>query len=221
VNNSSCRVGSIMTSHFYDSNLRNFSYPPYSIPNSLRLHSPSFWVPHGEPLPVNWATSSSSGFKCHLVHHLHPPDNAYIETSVLGTDPYDLRTLHKTWGRYMYNEQTNAHLTDSFIILFIVPTCFNANESSSGRSYSMPATLHARRYEVTKKWVEIVSFIDTFQILPQHVSAIHCHHQGVVVPQKLLKQYLCCGCIWIMICPGWPVVRGCDQAVCLIYAGSS
>jgi hypothetical protein len=44
------------------------------------------------------------------------------------------------------------------------------------------------RYEVTNKCVEVVvRFIDTFQILPQHVSAIRCHHQGIVVPQKLLK----------------------------------
>jgi hypothetical protein len=50
-------------------------------------------------------------------------------------------------------------------------------------------------YEVTNKMVEVVvGFIGTFQILP-HVSAIHCHHQGVILPQKLLKQYLCCGCI--------------------------
>jgi hypothetical protein len=34
--------------------------------------------------------------------------------------------------------------------------------------------------------------------LPQHVSAIHRQHQGVVLPQKLLKQYLCCG-VWITV----------------------
>jgi hypothetical protein len=41
------------------------------------------------------------------------------------------------------------------------------------------------RYEVTNKCVEevVVGVIDTFQILPQHVSAIHCHHQVVVLPQ--------------------------------------
>jgi hypothetical protein len=34
---------------------------------------------------------------------------------------------------------------------------------------------------MTKKCVEVlVWFIDKFQILPQHVSAVHCHHQGVV-----------------------------------------
>jgi hypothetical protein len=37
------------------------------------------------------------------------------------------------------------------------------------------------RYEVTNKCVEVVvQFTDAFQILPQHVSAIYCHHQGVV-----------------------------------------
>jgi predicted protein tyrosine phosphatase len=37
------------------------------------------------------------------------------------------------------------------------------------------------RYEVTNKCVKVVvGFIDPFQILPQHVSAIHCHHQVVV-----------------------------------------
>jgi hypothetical protein len=35
--------------------------------------------------------------------------------------------------------------------------------------------------------------------------------RGVVVPQKLLKKYLCCGCMWITICPEWPVVAGCDR----------
>jgi hypothetical protein len=23
--------------------------------------------------------------------------------------------------------------------------------------------------------------------------------------------YLCCGCIWITVCPVWPAVEGCDQ----------
>jgi hypothetical protein len=44
------------------------------------------------------------------------------------------------------------------------------------------------RYEETNKCVELVVLsIGTFQILPQHVSTIHCHHQGVVLSQKLLK----------------------------------
>jgi len=46
----------------------------------------------------------------------------------------------------MHNEQTNAPLIDSFITLycslFIAPTCFNANASSSGSSHSVPAKLH-------------------------------------------------------------------------------
>jgi hypothetical protein len=45
----------------------------------------------------------------------------------------------------------------------------------------------------------MVWFIDTLQTLPQHVSAIHCHHRGFVVPQKMLKQYLCCGCMWMYV----------------------
>jgi hypothetical protein len=37
------------------------------------------------------------------------------------------------------------------------------------------------RYKVTNKCVKIIVwFISAFQILPQHVSAIHCHHQEVV-----------------------------------------
>jgi hypothetical protein len=41
----------------------------------------------------------------------------------------------------MYNEQTNAHLNDYLLYssLFIAPTCFDANASSSGRSHSVPA----------------------------------------------------------------------------------
>jgi hypothetical protein len=31
------------------------------------------------------------------------------------------------------------------------------------------------------------------------------------LPQNLFRQYLCCGCIWITICPVWPVFEGCDQ----------
>jgi hypothetical protein len=33
------------------------------------------------------------------------------------------------------------------------------------------------------------------------------------VPQKLLKQYLYCGFIWITICPVWSVVEGWDEVV--------
>jgi hypothetical protein len=37
------------------------------------------------------------------------------------------------------------------------------------------------RYEVTNKCVEVVvEVINAFQILPQHVSEIYCHHQGVI-----------------------------------------
>jgi hypothetical protein len=58
------------------------------------------------------------------------------------------------------------------------------------RTYCAVNTHFLYRYEVTNKCVDVVvRFIDTFQILPQHVSAIHCHHQGVVLPQKLLKQF--------------------------------
>jgi hypothetical protein len=46
----------------------------------------------------------------------------------------------------MYNEQTNAHLTDSLLrcSVFIAPTCFNVNAWSSGSSHSLPAKLHKR-----------------------------------------------------------------------------
>jgi hypothetical protein len=44
----------------------------------------------------------------------------------------------------MYNEQTDAHLIDSFFTLFyiIAPTCFNATASSSVSSDSLAAKLH-------------------------------------------------------------------------------
>jgi hypothetical protein len=50
----------------------------------------------------------------------------------------------------MYNEQSNAHVIDSLLCysLFIAPTCFNANVSSSGSSYSVPAKLHKRAQAV-------------------------------------------------------------------------
>jgi hypothetical protein len=35
--------------------------------------------------------------------------------------------------------------------------------------------------------------------------------KGSYLPQKLLKQYLCCGCIWITTSPVWPSVGGCDR----------
>jgi hypothetical protein len=51
---------------------------------------------------------------------------------------------------YMYNEQTNAHLTDSLLhfSLFIAPKFFNAKASSSRSFYSVPAKLHKREDEV-------------------------------------------------------------------------
>jgi len=44
----------------------------------------------------------------------------------------------------MYNKQTNAHLIDNFIILFlfIAATCFDANMSSPGSSHSVLVKLH-------------------------------------------------------------------------------
>jgi hypothetical protein len=41
-------------------------------------------------------------------------------------------------------KQTHAHLIDSLLYrsLFIAPTCFNANASSSGSSHSVPAKLY-------------------------------------------------------------------------------
>jgi hypothetical protein len=46
----------------------------------------------------------------------------------------------------MYNEQTDSHLIDSLLYCstFTAPTCSNANASSSGSSYSLPAKLHKR-----------------------------------------------------------------------------
>jgi hypothetical protein len=47
----------------------------------------------------------------------------------------------------MYNEQTNAHLIYSLLYRFFVyfaPTSLNANASSSGSSYSLPAKLLTR-----------------------------------------------------------------------------
>jgi hypothetical protein len=39
--------------------------------------------------------------------------------------------------------------------------------------------------------------------------------RGSYLPQKLLKQYLYCGCIWITVCPVRSVVEGCNQK-CLV-----
>jgi hypothetical protein len=50
----------------------------------------------------------------------------------------------------MYTVQTNTHLIDSslYCSIFIAPTCFNANASSSGSSYSVPAKLHEHVHAV-------------------------------------------------------------------------
>jgi hypothetical protein len=60
---------------------------------------------------------------------------------------------------YIYNEQTNAHLIGSLLYfsLFIGPTRFIANGSSSGSSYSLPAELHKRVHAVL-----VVFFKETF-----------------------------------------------------------
>jgi hypothetical protein len=46
-------------------------------------------------------------------------------------------------------------------------------------------------------------FIDAFLDLPQHVSASHCHHQGVVVSSEA---------IWITARPEWSIVEGCNRS---------
>jgi hypothetical protein len=55
--------------------------------------------------------------------------------------------------------------------------------------------------------------------LPQHVSASHCHHQGVVVTSEATQaiSVLWLYSIWIMIRPVWSVVKGCNKG---IIAGS-
>jgi hypothetical protein len=46
----------------------------------------------------------------------------------------------------------------------------------------------------------------------QHISCPNLFQQfiaiirGSCLPQKLLRQYLCCGCVWITICPVWPTL---------------
>jgi hypothetical protein len=59
----------------------------------------------------------------------------------------------------MYNKQTNAHLIDSLLYayVFIVPTCFNANASSSENSYSMLAKLYKRVYAVLVMFLKKLS----------------------------------------------------------------
>jgi hypothetical protein len=38
------------------------------------------------------------------------------------------------------------------------------------------------RYEATNRCIEVILwFVDARLILPQHVSTIHCHHQGAIV----------------------------------------
>jgi hypothetical protein len=50
----------------------------------------------------------------------------------------------------MYKEQTKAHLIDSLLYcsVFIVPTYFKTNESSSVSSYSLLAKLHKHVHAV-------------------------------------------------------------------------
>jgi hypothetical protein len=61
----------------------------------------------------------------------------------------------------MYNEQTNANLIESLLhsSILTAATCFNANASSSGSSYSLPAKLHKRVHTVL-----VVFFLRSFHI---------------------------------------------------------
>jgi hypothetical protein len=69
-------------------------------------------------------------------------------------------TIRKNNKQYIYNEQTNSHLMDSLLhcSLFIAPTYFNANTSSSGSFYALPAKLHKRVHAV------LVVFLKNFHI---------------------------------------------------------
>jgi hypothetical protein len=60
----------------------------------------------------------------------------------------------------MYNEQTNAHLIECLVYcsLFIAPTCFNANASSSGSSHLVPAKLHKRVHAVLVLFLKTITF---------------------------------------------------------------
>jgi hypothetical protein len=46
----------------------------------------------------------------------------------------------------MYNEQTNAHLTDSLLYcsVFIAPTCFNSNAGPSQLQHQDTDCIHGR-----------------------------------------------------------------------------
>jgi hypothetical protein len=69
--------------------------------------------------------------------------------------------------------------------------CNGLLEQETQPSVSLQVLVALFRHEVTNKRVELVVwFIVTFQILPEHVSAIRCHHHGILVRtvhQKLLK----------------------------------
>ena len=65
---------------------------------------------------------------------------------------------------YMYNEQTNAHLINKFLLycsLFIALTCFNADTSSSGSPKSVPAKLHKCVHAVLVVLVHFSTFNDS------------------------------------------------------------
>jgi hypothetical protein len=47
----------------------------------------------------------------------------------------------------------------------------------------------------------------TTRVFQQVIAII----RGSYLPQKLHKQYLCCGCMWVTVRPVWSVVEGCDQ----------
>jgi hypothetical protein len=58
-------------------------------------------------------------------------------------------------------------------------------------------------------------FINAFRDLPQHVSASHCHHQGVVVSSEATQAVCIGGCIWITARREWSVVERCNE-VCTV-----
>jgi hypothetical protein len=130
--------------------------------------------------------------------NLHLPLSAHFCSSLKYLAPVNCRFLVRKliyWTRKIARCYRNA----------LVEIIINSESSK---------TMLLHRYKVTNKCVKVVVwFVNALQILPQHVSAIHCHHQGVVFTSGATQTIgvLWMSLMWITICPVWPAVEGCGR----------
>jgi hypothetical protein len=106
------------------------------------------------------------------------PSSSMIYWYILNFTPTYFSNSLPSSGDRITSEATQAILVDLFIHSKFYPNMFQKFIAIIRGPY------YLRSYSSNIAW-----FIDTFQMLPQHDSEIHCHHQRVVLPQKLLKQY--------------------------------